>query len=160
MNNTLRLLLIPLLALPLPAPAACALCSCTASATGVSFGTYNPLSGLDADDTGNVRISCGGGTGTVAYAIHLSRGAYSAAYNPRRMGSGNGRLSYDLYTDPARTTIWGDGSGGSGFISDSLSVLLGGSSRSYTVYGRIPGGQRFAATGAYSDTITFTVTYQ
>lgn len=160
MKNTLRHLTILLLALPLPALAACAQCACTASATGVAFGTYNPFSGLNADDTGSVRISCMGGPGAAAYSIQLSRGLYGAGFGSRRMGSGGNRLNYDLYTDPAHTTVWGDGSGGSGFVSDSLSVLLAGSARNYPVYGRIFARQRYAAVGAYTDTITITVTYQ
>lgn len=149
-----------LLALPLPAPAACALCTCTASATGVAFGRYNSLSGASVEDTGDVRISCGGDVGTVAYAIQLNRGIYSTGFSPRQMGSGSSRLNYDLYTSPAHVTIWGDSSSATGFISDSLSVMLGGSSRDYIMYGRIPARQISAAAGGYSDIITVTVIYQ
>ncbi len=161
MKNALRhILMIPLLALPLPASASCALCTCTVSATGVSFGTYKPFSGTNVEDTGKVRMSCGGGVGTVGYTIQLSRGIYSAGFSPRRLGSGSNRLNYNLYTDPAHTTIWGDGSGGTSVVADSLSVLKGGSSRAHTVYGRIPARQTWAVVGRYSDTITFTIIYQ
>lgn len=160
MKSTLRHMLILLLALPLPASAACALCTCTVSASGVSFGTYNPLSGANVEDSGDVRISCGGAVGTVAYTIQLSRGIYSAGFSPRQMGSGSNRLNYDLYTSPAHVTIWGDGSSATGFISDSLSVLLAGSSRDHIVYGRIPARQTSAVAGGYGDTITVTVIYQ
>lgn len=160
MKNLFRHILILLLALPFPALAACARCTCTASATGVFFGTYNPFSGSNAEDTGSVRIDCGGGVGTVAYTIELNRGLYSAGFSPRRLSSGGNRLNYNLYTNPARTTIWGDGSGGTSVVSDSLSVLKGGSSRAHTVYGRIPARQTWAVVGRYSDTITFTIIYQ
>ncbi len=156
MKNFLRHLLILLLALPLPATAACALCTCTVSATGISFGTYNPLSGSNRDDTGNVRISCSGGVGTVAYTIRLNR--TSAGFS--RMVSGNHRLVYELYTDPAHTIVWGDGSNGTGVISGTLDVSRMGSSSSHAVYGRLPGRQTSAAVGSYSDTLTFTLVYQ
>ncbi len=160
MKKTLPHILILLLALPLPASASCALCTCTVGATGVSFGTYKPFSGLNAEDTGNVRISCGGGVGTVGYTIQLSRGAYSAGFNPRQMVSGGHRLNYNLYTDPAHITIWGDGSSATGLVSDSFSVLLAGSGRNHVMYGRIPARQTSAAVGSYSDTIMVTLIYQ
>ncbi len=160
MKNIFRHILILLLALPFPALAACARCTCTASATGVAFGPYNPFSGSNVENTGNVRINCGGGVGTVAYTIQLSRGVYSAGFSPRRMGSGANRLNYDLYSDPAHTTIWGDGSSATSVVSDALSVLREGSSRVHTVYGRIPARQTRAVVGRYSDTITFTIIYQ
>jgi len=164
MNNPLRRIsrhiFILLLALPLPAWASCALCTCTVNATGVSFGTYSPLSGLNAENTGSVRLSCGGGGGTVGYTIRLSRGMYSAGFSPRCMSNGRGRLNYELYIDPAHTTIWGDGSSATAFISDSLGVRPAGSSRNHVVYGRIPARQTSAAVGSYSDTITITIIYQ
>ncbi len=160
MKITFRHILILLLALPLPAFALCAQCACTVSATGVNFGRYNPLAGSNLNDTGNVHISCGGGVGMVAYTIQLSRGMYGTGFSPRQMGSGSRRLNYNLYTDPAHATIWGDGSSATGFISDSLSVLRAGSSRDYIVYGRMPARQTSAAVGSYSDTITFTIVYQ
>ncbi len=153
-------ILVLLLALPLPASAMCVQCSCTVSATGVNFGRYNPLAGSNLDDTGTVHISCGAGVGMVAYSIQLNRGIYSAGFSPRQMGSGSSRLNYNLYTDPGHTTIWGDGSSATGFISDSLSVLRAGSSRDYIVYGRMPARQTSTAVGSYSDTITFTIIYQ
>lgn len=160
MKNTLRHVLFLLLALPIPGFASCALCTCMATATGVSFGRYSPFSAFNADDTGSVRIYCGGGVGTVAYTIQLSRGTYSTGFSLRRMGSGSNRLNYNLYTDPAHTIIWGDGNSGTGFISDSLGVLRSGSGRDHVVYGRIPAHQAAAAVGSYSDTVTFTIIYQ
>lgn len=152
--------LVLLLALPQLAWALCPLCKCSVNATGVSFGKYNPFSALSAENTGTVRIDCGGAAGTVAYTIQLNRGMYGAGFSPRQLGSGGNRLNYDLYLNPAHTIIWGDGSAATGFISDTLNVLLRGTSRDYPVYGRIPARQRSVAAGSYSDIITFTVDYQ
>ncbi|HEY5995210.1 MAG TPA: spore coat U domain-containing protein [Gallionellaceae bacterium] len=160
MKNPLHPIMILLLALPLPASAACVTCTCNVSASGVSFGTYNPISGSNAENAGNVRINCGGAAGTVNYTIQLNQGIYSSRFSPRQMGSGSNRLNYDLYTDPAHTIVWGDGSAATGFISGSLNVLPQGSSRDHIVYGRIPARQKLAGVGGYGDTITITVTYQ
>lgn len=155
-----RTALVALLALPLPALASCARCTCAASATGVAFGRYSPLAATNADYTGNIRVSCGGGIGSVAYTIQLSRGVYGSGFRPRRMGSGNNRLDYNLYTNAARTIVWGDGSGGTGVVSGLLDVSSAGASREHVVYGRVPAGQTSAAVGGYSDTIMFTILYQ
>jgi spore coat protein U-like protein len=156
--------LLPLLlALPLPAAALCLGCTCTASATSVAFGTYNPF-GSNVDAAGNVHLQCNGilTLGTVDYSIALNRGTHSASFSPRQMASGANLLNYNLYTSASYGTIWGDGTGGTGVIADSLTVpaLFGSASVDHTVYGRIPGSQTSTAVGSYSDTITVTVTYQ
>lgn len=160
MQRALRAALFALLALPLPALASCATCTCAVSATGVSFGRYSPLAPASTDDTGEIRISCGGGFGSVAYTIQLGRGIYGAGFRPRRMGNGNSRLDYNLYANAAHTIVWGDGSGGTGAVSGMLDVARAGSSREHVVYGRVPAGQRAAAVGNYSDTVVFTIIYQ
>ena len=63
-----------------------------------------------------------------------------------------------MYTDPTRLLVWGDGSTGSHTVSDSYLALLTPTTKHYTVYGRVPGGQNKPA-GTYSDTVTVTVTY-
>jgi spore coat protein U-like protein len=153
-------ILILALLLPLPAIAACPQCTCAVSATGVSFGRYSPLSPRSTDDTGTIRISCGGGVGSVAYSIQLSQGIYGTAFRPRRMANGNSRLAYNLYTNAAHTTIWGDGSNGTVVVSDTLNVAGAGATREHIVYGRVPGNQTSAAVGHYDDTIMFTIIYQ
>jgi spore coat protein U-like protein len=70
---------------------------------------------------------------------------------------GSSHLNYNLYLDSAYTQIWGDGTGGTVTKSDNIGGLLG-SSISYTVYGRLPGGQNVPA-GVYSDTVFVTVIY-
>ena len=57
-----------------------------------------------------MRYQCAGNTGFIA--ITISRGA-SATFNPRSMVVGADALNYNLYLDASRTSIWGDGTGGS-----------------------------------------------
>jgi spore coat protein U-like protein len=61
-------------------------------------------------------------------------------------------LSYNLYLDPTRLTIWGDGSATTGTVSGT------GITGSYTVYGRIPARQN-AVVGIYADIVTVTVAF-
>ena len=130
----------------------------------VAFGTYNPFSGSNVDAAGNVHLHCNGilTLGTVDYSIALNKGTHGTGFSPRQMGSGANLLNYNLYTSGTYGTIWGDGTGGTGIISDSLTVppLFGSASVDHTVFGRIPGSQTSTAVGSYSDTITVTVTYQ
>ena len=149
------------LALPLPASAACAICSCSVSTTPVAFGTYNPMSASPRDSDGSVALSCAGLVGgVVAYDISLGQGLNSTVFSPRQMSSGANRLDYDLYTSSAYSSIWGDGTGGSQKVSGTVTVLLlGGTTTTLVVYGRIPGNQTSVRAGSYSDSVLVTVTY-
>jgi spore coat protein U-like protein len=63
-------------------------------------------------------------------------------------------LDYNLYTDPNRMVVWGDGISGV-----TVSGSGTGSTVDHPVYGRIPGGQTGAYIGSYSDTITVTLSF-
>ena len=136
-----------LLLVPASAPAA----TCGVSATPVAFGTYPPFSGTPTDSTGTVTVTC---IGTANIVIELSTGG-SGSYAARQMSNGGIHLLYQLYTNAARTTVWGNGTGGTTTVSDRLT---GNSSGNYTVYGRIPAVQGVTP-GAYVDTIMVTVSY-
>lgn len=141
------------------AEAACAalsLCSCTTSASGVSFGSYDPTSSTAQDATGTVTVEC---TLLVALA-----GTYAISLNPGLNGTYAARklklsstVNYNLYTTTGRTTVWGDGTGGTSTVIGTLPLLLF-SSQTFTIYGRIPASQNVAP-GVYTDTIVVTVAY-
>lgn len=150
-----------LLALPQTASAVCLFCSCEVSTTAVAFGTYDPLSASPHDSAGNVHVSCTTTLGLlVTLTISLDKGSYSSSFSPRKMASGANRLNYDLYTDAAHTIIWGDGSGGTQTVSDSLALsLLGAVTWDHAAYGRIPASQTTVPPGSYADTVIVTLTY-
>ncbi|MDD3530359.1 MAG: spore coat U domain-containing protein [Gallionellaceae bacterium] len=156
-------LTVPLLTLSQEVSALCIGCSCVVNYTAntMAFGTYNPLLGSNHDAAGDVNLRCYTTAGLlVSVDIALNKGVYSTVFSPRKMASGANRLNYDLYTNSGRTTIWGDGSGGTGTVTDSITLaLLSYVYRSYSVYGRIPGGQNTVPPGSYSDTVTITLTY-
>ena len=142
-------------------PAASEAATCTISGTGVAFGTYIPSTASPTNSTGTVTVTCSAFLETVNYSIALNAGANSGgSFSNRRMLGGTAFLTYQLYTNAARTTIWGDGTGGTVTVSDSYSCLLGCSnqSRNYTVFGRVPALQ-WPRPGFYSDTIVATVTF-
>jgi len=129
----------------LAAPAAAAVCTVTPQA--VSFGSYDPLGATNLDGAGNINVTCDVST---PFTVARSAGN-SGTFTERRMTSGVNQLGYNLYSDAARTTVWGDGVG-AGSVSGS------GTNVDMSVYGRIPALQNIPA-GSYADTITVTVTY-
>jgi spore coat protein U-like protein len=158
MKATLLALLLASCALvcaPPPARAACLTCSCTVSADPMSFGSFSPLSG-PVDAVGSIDVDCIGLTTSLdTISIELSAGL-SGSYAPRQLRSGASTLAYNLYSDPARTIVWGDGAQGSSprVVQNQLSLLLWTSTA--PVYGRVHASP-LAAPGVYSDTIIVTV---
>lgn len=158
------LLLLCASGLPLQAFAANGVC--TVAATPLSFGAYSPLSASNVDSTATVSVTCTGVTILliitldVDYSITLSTGG-AASYAPRKMALASNNLNYNLYTDNARSIVWGDGTGGTSTKTGSMhgtGLLFSSVTDDHTVYGRIPGSQNIPA-GAYTDLITVTVNY-
>jgi spore coat protein U-like protein len=142
MPRRLALILLALLSLSDAARAECSL-----GVIGLSFGSYDPFSNTDADITGSISVQC-----DVDTSAQVSLSAGSGPFALRQMKSGVDSLFYNLYTDPAHLTIWGDGSPGTSLMSFS------GTSGTRTVYGRIPARQNVPI-GTYGDTITVTLTF-
>ena len=127
------------------------------TALPLSFGSYNPVSGTATDAAGEVTVLCTAVLSiNVGYSIRLSTGGGS--YAARHMSLLTNTLDYNLYTNAARSSVWGDGSGGTATVSDSYALALLAVTRQYPVYARIPAAQNVAA-GAYTDSITVTVEY-
>jgi len=131
--------------------------NCRISTTPVNFGVYDVFSNYVQDSTGTITITCQNPEQKpLPVVITLSSGG-SGTFNPRQMraASGNDRLNYYLFTDPSRTVIWGDGTGGSSHVSSTITKT---SIFNALVYGRILPGQNVGV-GNYSDVLTATVTW-
>lgn len=127
--------------------------TCTVTAAALNFGATIPTPvNSNVDVASTVTATC---SNTAPYTIAMSAGnGTGATFATRKMSSGVNTVDYSLYTDSGRTTVWGDGTSGS-----SVSNQTGtGSAQAVNVYGRITSGQT-PAVGAYSDTITATVTF-
>jgi len=128
--------------------------NCSATTTAVAFGNVNVLSGTNTDATGGFSVTCTSGT---AWSASASAGAGTGAtLAVRKMASGANLLNYALYTDSARTTVWGD-------AADATTVKFSGTgngaAQASTIYARVPSGQTSVPAGSYADTVTVTVTY-
>jgi spore coat protein U-like protein len=117
------------------------------------FGSINTLTGTAVDTSATMTITCSGGTGG-GQRICISIGAGSASdATSRKMSSGANSARYDLYSDSARTTLWG--SWETGYDSAGVQIDVGkGSTTNLTVYGRFFASQQTVAAGSYTATFT------
>jgi len=145
-------LLSMLLAAGALSAAATAEAACTISTTAVNFGTYNVFSASPDDATGQVTYRCTAPRPPLV-TIHLDKGG-APTFNPRQMRMGSEVLNYNLYRESTRSTIWGDGTGGSQTYTRSNPPL--NQNINVNVFGRIPAGQDVSA-GTYGATVTATI---
>lgn len=120
------------------------------STEALDFGTAGVLtSNVEASAT--LEVTC---TNTTPYAIGLNEGLDAGGTTDvRLMSSGADTISYGLFQDSARSINWGDTVG-----TDTQAAVGSGSAQAYTVYGQVL-AQATPAPGAYTDTVTVTVTY-
>ena len=126
--------------------------ACTITTTAVSFGSYNVFVGSADDGTGQITYRCTGPRPPLV-TIHLDKGG-SPSFTPRQMRKGSEALNYNLYLDSTRSTIWGDGTGGTQVYSQANPP--NGRNIVLSVFGRIPASQDVSA-GTYSATVTATI---
>nr|MBV6630473.1 spore coat U domain-containing protein [Oceanococcus sp. HetDA_MAG_MS8] len=123
------------------------LSTCLVAVLPMAFGNYDAT---ENDAQADVTVTC---TGTTPWTLDIDGGG-SGSISAREMTDGGSEtLGYQLYTDAGRTTVFGDGVTG-----DTVAGTGTGLAQTVTVYGRVPASQ-FPAAGAYTDTVTVTLTY-
>jgi spore coat protein U-like protein len=120
---------------------------CRLNGGTLDFGSYNSGQPTDLDAVGIINIvDCNGDI-----VISLDGGGSGAVTN-RQMRSGDNRLNYQLYRNPTRTAIWGEG-------SDAREItLLALQSAPIQVYARIPKSQT-VPDGVYTDVVNITLSF-
>ena len=130
------------------AVSATVLSSCTIAASALAFGNYTSVL---LTGTTNLTVACTAGTAyNVGLDVGLGTGATVAA---RVMTFGVATLTYGLFSNTARTTVWGPTIGTNTVVGAGT-----GLPQVLPVYGQIPAGQ-LAAPGLYGDTVPATITY-
>jgi spore coat protein U-like protein len=128
--------------------------NCTIGTTPLAFGTYDAVTANATtvlNGTGTVIVTCTSGTGatiTLDEGVNPKAGS-TAALPQRQMANGANRLSYGLFSDPARSMVWS---------TTAVSHTGSGLPTTLTVYGSVGAGQNVPA-GPYSDTVVATVTF-
>ncbi len=120
--------------------------------SGAAFCSYDPLSASPLDTTGSVTVRC-----LVALLVTIDLGTGSSgSYAVRTLKSGSDVLSYNLYLDAARQTIWGNAAGNGTVHYGPVLGLLSGAT--IQIYARVTPRQDVAV-GNYTDTIVVTLNY-
>jgi spore coat protein U-like protein len=127
--------------------------NCSITTTAVAFGAYDPVvanATAPLDGTGSVVVTCTKGAGT---RIDLGLGA-NVSGTTRRMAGGADFLTYELYQNTGRTTVWGSGA----TAGLTIPVAPSRAARTFTVFGRVPAAQDVAA-ASYNDTVVATINF-
>ncbi len=119
---------------------------CVVNSVGaMAFGAYT---GVAVTSSSTLNYTC---SNSLPVQISFDKGVNGASTAARLMKNASSTLSYQLYSDAARTTVWDDS-------TNKISVTGSGASATQTIYGQIPAGQ-YPTAGAYTDTVTITFTY-
>jgi len=126
---------------------------CTVSAVNMTFPAVDPVN-TQTDATTTVTVNCTKNTG---YTVGLTAGTTAGATIAQRlMASGPDLMDYNLYTDAAHSSIWGNTAGS--WVSGTGAGM--GTPQALTVYGRVAGGQTKLVAATYTETaITVSVTF-
>lgn len=128
--------------------------TCTITANAVAFPPYSP-NGTDVIANGTVTTTCTNGSSatiTLDQGQNAGTGSTDAAPLRRLSDAGTNKLSYSLFQNTDRTTVWGNTPG------TGVNITGNGAAQNTTVYGKIPAGQNVPP-GTYSDTVVATVTF-
>ena len=121
--------------------------ACALNGGTMAFGQYLSGQTTNLDATGQINYAnC---SGTLSFELD---GGQAGDVNARKMLSGSNALTYQLYRNSTRSSIWGTGANAQGL------QLLQPLSGKIDVYGRIPSGQAVPA-GSYTDTVNVTLTF-
>jgi spore coat protein U-like protein len=113
--------------------------SCSVAATNLVFGNYLATAAAPLDTTSTITVTC---TNGATYGVDVG-----ATPMNRNMAGPGGNLNYGMFNEVGRTTAFG-----------VVGATGSGAAQAYTVFGRVPTAQ-FVTAGAYSATVTVTVTY-
>jgi spore coat protein U-like protein len=145
----------------LPIPFAAWAASCSITSPTLAFSSYDPLLGTADDSTAVIQVSCVRTvlpSETANYTLTSSVGN-GANYATRVMLRGADQLTYNVYSNSARTQIWGNGTNSTFTITGGFTLNNNTTrSRNHTLYGRIPPLQDITA-GTYNDTLVTTLTF-
>lgn len=124
--------------------------NCNVTASTLNFGTQGVLA-ANVDQTSPLQVQC---TNTTPYNIGLDAGTGTGAtVTTRKMTGASNTISYSLYSNSGRTTVWGNTIG-----TNTVSGTGSGTLQTSTVFGRVP-LQTTPPPATYTDTIIATVTY-
>ena len=127
---------------------------CTISNATLNFGAYDPVvanAATNLDAQTNISVACTKGSTGVWVGLGLGSNASGSV---RRMASAGNLLTYELYSNAGRTTVWGNTSA----TGMNYTPVTSKAATNLVVYGRVPSGQD-ANVGNYSDSVVATINF-
>ncbi|MBI5875131.1 MAG: spore coat protein U domain-containing protein [Deltaproteobacteria bacterium] len=120
--------------------------ACTLATTNVAFPQYASGQAAVVNANGNVAITCGSG---VPYTYTLNTGLQPSGAQTR-MTDTVSFLNYGLYSDAGYSIL----------ATNTSNPTSGtGTVQNFILYGQVPGAQSGLTAGAYTDTVTVSVTW-
>lgn len=129
--------------------------TCTVDISDLNFGPVDTLSISTTESTAEVAIVCdqvSTEATVVTICANLGAGSGGAQSGLRQIGSGSSTLSYQIFTDTARSIPWGSSDNPSLGSPRAIEIPVSGTGASATIYlyGAVPSGQADAAAGSYT----------
>lgn len=144
-----------------PSVGLCGIPSCSVSTNNINFGAYNTIDTIDLP-ANNITVTCSVSHGRATVDPTVQLGVGSGTYASRTMsGPAGSILNYNLYTNSNYTSIFGDGTSGTGDeVGGTQTLFFSSYTYEFPVYAQLPGGQN-AVPGSYTTAqpITVTVSY-
>ena len=150
------------------AVSASAISDCSITAASLTFGNYDPTTGLPLNGTATTTITCTQGSNpTIIFGVGNNSANIPTTTTPAShwaMNDGTvAYLGYNMYEDSARTILWPI----TGGTPLSLPLCTGsnapcyntpGTSDATTIYGQIPASQNVPVAN-YGDSVVMTVSF-
>lgn len=135
--------------------------SCSFTVTNVAFGPVDVTANAVVDTTAVVSITCSGlALLDAQVCVNFGAGSGGATNAANRfMASGPNQLRYSLYSDAARTNVWGSdlwAGAGAGSVSITVPHLLGTNTVTANLYGRVFSSQQNVQAGSYLSSFSST----
>ncbi|TIN21147.1 MAG: spore coat U domain-containing protein [Mesorhizobium sp.] len=133
--------------------------SCSFGVSNMNFGSVDTLSGNQTNSTATINMNCSGIVGQrILICAHLAAGTGGASSaTARRMLSGANSLNYQLYSDSARSVVWGSYAWAYASRPPALALTpnaLGSATGTATIYGAVVGGQGTVPPATYLSTFS------
>jgi spore coat protein U-like protein len=130
--------------------------NCQVTATDLAFGAFDGETTINSTSTVGVRCTTGS-----PYTLSMNVGTGGGSYAARTLANGANTLLYQLYRNPARTEIWGDGTASTFTVGGTGAGMGATNAFNHTVFGALPAaGNENAQSGlTYASVVQVTVTY-
>jgi spore coat protein U-like protein len=130
--------------------------NCTITLNPLPFGMYTPAGTVHLDAVSDITIRCVAQPGS--YSVSIGPGLGGNQLLRTMTAGGADILNYNLFRDPARTQIWGDGTPPSFVVIGSRSGVGRPTVNVHSLYGRVFSGQT-PNPGSYADNLLVTVLF-